>query len=227
MIISIYVNGKWWKQWKQGKKSRRHKISRLSNIKTAHLSHCAQSSRITLLQLMTVNDLPGGEWAGSGSSMGDSLFFSSLVREPVSMVVSRSGISSVMAVGESATGTWLLCSVHWFLWLLIRSRSFFSARLGAGLDGFTANTGKTDEFQEKYIKVITKDSQVLCVFGASFHLEQMFPAQFFGLLAQCYAVCLLFLVWLVHPVWRPALGPGCLETELAEAQVPAGPPGHL
>lgn len=128
---------------------------------TANESHCAQSSRIRLLQLMTVNDLPGGESAGSGSSMGDSLFFSSLVREPVSMVVSRSGISSVMAVGESAAGTWLLCSVHWFLWLLIRSRSFFSARLGAGLYGFTANRGKAYAFQEKYIKVITKDSRIV------------------------------------------------------------------
>lgn len=102
-------------------------------------------SSTTSLQVMTVENLPAGEWEGSGSSVGsvgNSLSFSSLVREPVSMVVSRSGISSATAVGESAAGAWRLCSVHSFLWLLIRSRSFFSVRLGAGSNGTTANRGK-------------------------------------------------------------------------------------
>lgn len=100
-----------------------------------------KSSRSTSSQVKTAENLPAGEWGGSGGSVGNSLSFSSLVREPVSMVVSRSRISSATAVGESAAGARRLSSVHSCLWLLIRSRSFFSVRLGAGFNGATADGG--------------------------------------------------------------------------------------
>lgn len=222
-----------------------------------------------------MNDLPGGEWARSGSSTGGSVSFPSLVRDPVSIVVSRSGIWSAIAVGKSAVGTWLLWSVNWFLWLLIRSRSFFNALLGAGLEDPTASEKKNAEYWSLVQMRITSTAgnckisaldwiifiiyiiyyskprsvfwfcvntnlhfslqmlqqylkmNVLCVSGASLHLEQMFPARCFQLLAQRHVVCFLFPLWPFPPVWRLALGPGCLWTELAEARVPAGPPGHL
>lgn len=55
------------------------------------------------------------------------------VRDPVSMVVSRSGIRSVETLGDSAAGTGLLSLIQSFLWLRMRSRSFLSARLGGDL----------------------------------------------------------------------------------------------
>lgn len=63
--------------------------------------------------------------------------------------------------------------------------------------------------------------------GASGHLQLMFPAQCFQVPALCHVVHFLFQVLWFHPLWHPALDLGWLWSGLEEAQVPAGPPGHL